>query len=406
MSVIHDIYSIKNSITSIIKQLFKDWSIAKVINFSNLLKLIFLYIASIIIVLIIALQTSKDFFSKAYHGNLSDIRVAIYGIDNRIGERVLCQRMMHTLQKEGYDYVSMLFSGTLMDFWLTRHFYSVASSLLNYVFDIKYNISTTHYVKIIPYGYNITYLNVPRHMLFDVPVQFKSMFAHLQKYDAYIDLYSLVNGSNDLLEQVTTKKQKIIPLYFAHEDMEYEEVEINQALITGSLWGCNRSSLNLKLALERLAKDDILVAYGLLYDFSFLKTHYKKAIDKLPGSVVSNIDKLHKKYGIALVLHSYEHLVDGIPTSRISEAISTGALVISDRNRFVERFFGDNVLYIDSISEHTDAAKLSQQIKDHILWAKSHPQDVHNMTKNAHQIFSDTFSMEVQFKKLFEALGT
>lgn len=401
-----ELVSIKHSVVIILKEIFKGWTIWKAINFSNLLKLLFLYIVSIIMLLIIELRTSKHFFSKALNGNLSSIKLAVYGVKDRIGERVLYHRMINTLENEGYDYVSMQCSEPLMNFWLTKHFYSIANSLVNYVFDITYNIATTHYVKILPYGYNITYLNVPRHMLYDLPLQFKPMFAHLKGYNAYIDLYSLVNGKNEILEKLTTKDQNIIPLYFAHEDSKYQESIIDKALITGSLWGCNRSSLSTMLALKTIAQDDLLVAYGLKYSFIFLDTNYKGPIDKIKGHVSDNMDDLHRKYGIALIMHSYEHLIDGIPTSRVSEAASTGALIISDRSKFLEKYFGDNVLYIDTISQKIDARELANQIKNHILWARNNPNEVRKMTRNVHDIFQQNFTMEKQFEQLFNILAS
>lgn len=52
-----------------------------------------------------------------------------------------------------------------------------------------------------------------------------------------------------------------------------------------------------------------------------------------------------RKAGIALVLHSSNHINKGIPSARIFEALSARVLIISDEHPFVKENFGDCLLY-------------------------------------------------------------
>ena len=49
---------------------------------------------------------------------------------------------------------------------------------------------------------NITYLNMPLDSLFSSSGKFLKVWEHLNEYDAYVDLHSLVHGNNELLEKI------------------------------------------------------------------------------------------------------------------------------------------------------------------------------------------------------------
>ena len=54
------------------------------------------------------------------------------------------------------------------------------------------------------------------------------------------------------------------------------------------------------------------------------------------------------KAGIVLVLSWPAHKEAELMSSRLSESVAAGALVISDENNFAKKFFGDSLLYIDT----------------------------------------------------------
>lgn len=163
--------------------------------------------------------------------------------------------------------------------------------------------------------------------------------------------------------------QRFVPLYLAQNYVEYSSATKNQALVVGSLWGCNRNSLRMMQALQRLSKSNLLVAYGL-DALKPLGQGYKGALESFEPQIINNSLKLvalQKKYGISIVVHNLEHMIDGLPTSRIAESIAAGAIVISDEHPFIKKFFGDNVLYIDDLKS---SEEIYSQIYNHIMWDK------------------------------------
>jgi len=335
------------------------------------------------------------------NNKFSEKRIAFYTVRDRIGEVTLYLNLKKLADEEGYDYVSVRFSEELQNFVITAHFYHVTATLMNYLFKPKFNLSVTHHVKIIPsYGYNITYLNMPQDSLYTADGVFQKRWNHLYNYDAYADIHTLVHGKNELLQGIIDKNQKIIPFYIAYNRTEYEKLKMDKALITGSLWGCNRGALRTKLMLKKLAEEDLLVAIGMRDYFAFLGKAFKGSFEKL-GKMPGILAEKEKEYGISLLIHSQEHMLEGIPTSRLFEAVANGALAISDQHYFIRKNFGDNVLYFDAFDTTENMYK---QIKEHIIWARNNPDLVHEKTKRAHEIFVNNFSMDKQMEKLWSSI--
>lgn len=397
--LIHEIKNIWNGIYNIMKIPFRGWHIKKTLNFSNFFKLLFLYVISIIWVILFNVDLSKDFLNKAWHGNFSERRLSIYSVTQRIGEGMLYDRMIEYARENNYDYTGVKFPEFLTKYSVTAHFFYVATSLLNYILQPNFNLALTHHVTVLPYGFNITYLNMPRDSLFTGEGKFPSYWPHLNDYDAYADLYTLSNGKNELLEKIVDNKP-VIPAYLAQRKIPYKEVEFDKVLITGSLWGCGRGSLRLKLALKKLVEeDDLLVAIGL-EELKFLGKGYLGKMEKFDNNVDDALIKQTQKFGISLISHNQEHMLDGIPTNRIVEAVGASSMTITDRNRFIEKYFADTVLFYDvSANEET----IYQQIKNHILWIKENPEKAKAMAKQANRVFNDNFSIEVQMENLFKS---
>ena len=388
------------SLGGIIKVVFRGWHIRKFLNFSNLLKLIFLYSACLIWIIVFETDYSKNFWSKSIKGGFSERRFSFYSTRDRIGEGVLYERMIVTANKLGYDYSAFQFPESLSRFWLTSHFYKVSTSIVNYLFKPQFNLALTHHVSILPSGYNITYLNMPLDSLFKVNGNFISQLQHLEQYDAYVDLYSLLHTNNELLEKVISQtgvNKPIIALYFAKDEEEYQPLSFDKALVTGTLWGCNRGSLRIAQSLKKLADNGFLVGIGIEDYLGFLGKAYLGKMESF-GNILESLQNQQQKYGIALITHNQEHMLDGIPTSRIAEAVASGALVISDQNKFLIKYFGESVLYYDAFAEPD---QIYNTIKSHIQWAKNNPTEAHLKTQKAYKIFMDNFTIENQLDKLF-----
>ncbi len=391
------------SLYSILKVIFRDWHIRKFINFSNFLKLCLLYVAALAWIIIFEMDYSKDFWTKSVKGSFSEKRLSLYSVRDRIGEGVLYDRMLTIVDRLGYDYSAFKFPESLTHFWLTSHFYTASTSIVNYIFKPHFNLAVTHHVNILPTGYNITYLNMPLDSLFGINGKFLQEWKHLDQYDAYVDLYSVVHKDNKLLQKIikrTGKTKPIIPLYLAQGEEKYIALSVDKALVTGTLWGCNRRSLRIAQSFKKLADSNLLVGIGIKEYLGFLDKSYLGQMEDF-GNAAENLRIQQQKYGVALIIHSQEHMLDGIPTSRIAEAITSGALIISDQNGFLKKFFGDNVLYYDAFAS---ADEIYTTIKSHIQWARANPNEVQLKTKEAYQIFMDNFTIEKQFDKLFSLI--
>lgn len=97
--------------------------------------------------------------------------------------------------------------------------------------------------------------------------------------------------------------------------------------------------------------------------------------------------------GVCLVLHSNDHIQHSIPSGRIFEAAAASAVIISDRNPFVSKHFGDSVLYID---ETLSADEMFAQIDAHMAWILSHPEAALAMAKRSYEVYEKNFMLENQ----------
>src|SRR5207244_4168803 len=113
--------------------------------------------------------------------------------------------------------------------------------------------------------------------------------------------------------------------------------------------------------------------------------------------------KRMKESGVALLFHSLWHLKWGIPTSRIFEALAAGCVIISDKNPFIVRELGDNVLYIDV--DHTSeriGEEMFRQIHAHMTWILNHSKEAEEKARRAHAIFLEKFTLEKQMGDLIK----
>lgn len=378
--------------------MLKQGSLRNILSVSSILKILFLYSMVIFYIIIFTFDFSSKLFT-----NSDNHRIAVYSVSGRIGEHRSYVRTLRALDKMGWDYVGISFDEEYMSEKWISHLYKVAASVVNIITHTEFNLALTHYVNVVPYGYNIVYLNMPDLSLYSLKHKFKEDFAHLSEYDAYIDLDSVVNGDNALLKDVLKNHNKeaalIIPAYLAQDfDVLIKPNEYKTAVITGSLWGCNRGSYRFKDAIRRLADEKSLVAYGLEQYFDYLGDAYLGMVEKY-GDPLNQLVELQRKGGIALIVHNLEHLLQGLPTSRLAEAIMSGSVMISDKHPFLQKYFGDNALYFDAFA---NSEEIYRQIKSHIEWIRSHKDEAQKMTENAYNIFIKDWTIEIQLKNVME----
>lgn len=381
--------------------IYQNVQLRYIFSFSTLFKLCFLFCAAILWIILFSFKLPSNIDTKSP-------TIAVYTTIERIGEKLLYDRIVTAAKSIGWNVIGGEFPEFCVSSSYIRPFYYVATSIVNLIFKPKFNLAVTHYVYVVPYGYNVVYLNMPNETLYSQEGRFKSRYEHLTNYDAYIDLYSVTHGSNPTLltalKKINREDAKIIPLYLAQNYVEYTSATKNQALVVGSLWGCNRNSLRMMQALQKLSKGNLLVAYGL-DALKPLGQGYKGPLESFEPKIINNSLKLvalQKKYGISIVVHNLEHMIDGLPTSRIAESIAAGAIVISDEHPFIKKFFGDNVLYIDDLKS---SEEIYSQIYSHIMWVNANPREAEIKAKNAYDILVREMLLENQLHKLNDALS-
>ncbi|QOZ43985.1 hypothetical protein XH89_11175 [Bradyrhizobium sp. CCBAU 53340] len=110
----------------------------------------------------------------------------------------------------------------------------------------------------------------------------------------------------------------------------------------------------------------------------------------LPFDGKSVVDAI-RYCGIALTLHGSAHRAENIPSMRLFEAVSAGAIVISDRLGFAEKEFGDALLYVDA---DQSAEIVSQQVINHVCWINANPEVAQTMADRGRAIFNRNFALE------------
>ena len=378
-------------------------SIQNKFHVKNLLKIKYVFALGFSYLLVIT-SIIFIYIDIPYNYKSNTITMALYSTQQRIGESLTYDRINAAAKRNGWNVIGVCLPEDLALNFATRHFFLAAINLVNWIYKPTFNFHSTHHSNTTPHGYNIMSINVPNENIIGAKGDFKKQFRHLANYDAYVDIYSLVHGSNPMLLHALSlhnnETAPIFPLFFAVNHMPYSSAKREQINIVGSLWGCNRESLRVFSVIKRLAKENLLVAYGLKPFFEPLGCAYKGRIEEQIDTNTEKVDGLfniQKKYGISLVLHNLEHLIDGIPTNRIVESISAGSIVISDNHPFVKKYFGDTVLYFDAFAQPDE---MYDQIQKHVMWIRNHPDEAEKKAKAAHKILEEQLTMEKALLKL------
>ena len=175
--------------------------------------------------------------------------------------------------------------------------------------------------------------------------------------------------------------------------LEYKEVDPTHLFYVCCSWGSRAKDEKYKTFLKLLDQSSYAYFYGRSSFESFYPNSYKGPI---PVDGESILTEIHNA-GICLVLHSSNHLESAIPSGRIFEAIASSAVVISDKNPFVEANFGDAVFYVDQNSNGED---LFKQVEAHVNWIRTHKEESIAMAKKAYEIYREKFLLEDQLIRL------
>ena len=210
-------------------------------------------------------------------------------------------------------------------------------------------------------------------------------YPEVRDYDNFIDI-NLMNSKGGWLHKVLNKRVNSKLGIIGVPENLYKTSARQKLLYYGSLWG--RGTNDILGALQELIKQDYM--YVIEDSNTTFDEKYLPKLAARASSFDSLEDRLNQ-YGIGLCIHSRFHNEAAIPSSRIFEIISSGAIAISDKNPFVIKYFGENVLYFDQTLSQEE---IFSQINAHVKWIRSHPQEAEIMARRAHQIVMDNFTTE------------
>ncbi|MCX6988657.1 MAG: glycosyltransferase [Chlamydiae bacterium] len=219
-------------------------------------------------------------------------------------------------------------------------------------------------------------------------------------HDEYADYngYLLTIKKDGLFGFDPDKMHPILPNIFFYPtaySTPYQPVTLCHLAYIIPSWGNRAISRRFRDLYDRLSRDRFSRFYG---SGRFGGLYGKQYIGTLPFNGQAIIE-MYQSNGIALVLHSDMHLAEEIPSGRVFEAAAASAVIISDRNPFIEKYFGDSVFYINT---SLSGAGMFAEIQSHIQTILNNPKKALKMARKAHQIFLEKFAMESQLLKLEE----
>lgn len=165
----------------------------------------------------------------------------------------------------------------------------------------------------------------------------------------------------------------------------------------GILRDITRSSEKYKQMFMLLDQKDYFAVYGQKSKWQ----HTPRSLQAPIAFDGISLIRIQNAAGISLVLHDAEHLHGNVPSGRIFEAAAANTVIISDKLRFIEDNFGNNVLYVDVDAE---PHQIAEQIDKHVKWIFANPELAHKMAENCHAIFLEKFTLEKQVEKLLDLI--
>jgi hypothetical protein len=121
---------------------------------------------------------------------------------------------------------------------------------------------------------------------------------------------------------------------------------------------------------------------------------------EVPFDGVSILKRIHE-CGVSLVLQSDAHeRSGGMQTNRLFESLAAGALVIANPCDFLEKEFGDSILYINHFRH--GSSQMAQETLDHVEWIRNNLAEAQQKAVRSQEIFREKFSMDVQLGELIK----
>ena len=177
------------------------------------------------------------------------------------------------------------------------------------------------------------------------------------------------------------------------QETKFEPLKFNSIVYFGSHYDKLRSSNRFKIFFKKLDEAGILNVYGPKEVWEYVPNAWRGQLDGDGWEIINRT----KDYGISLLVHAKRFNKEGLPSGRIFEAVAASSIIICDKNDFVEKNFGDSVLYIN---QEKSANAMTEEVLKHVEWIKSHPKESVEKAKRAHEILIKNFTLENELVKI------
>ncbi len=209
---------------------------------------------------------------------------------------------------------------------------------------------------------------------------------NILSYDGYLSSSPQIDTWLRDILYGTDKKYFICPdFYTSCHQTTYQPPQLKnpQLVYIGTNW----DGWRYQEIFEGLDQESYMQIYGAQAAWEYLQFSYKGQLPFDGESVISTLNQA----GLGLCLHKQEHIDDAVPSMRIFEIVASGAIAICGEHPFIKKAFGDSVFYINSdLAPQTQVLQISRYIK----WVKNNQQKAIEMSKNAHQILTEKYSLE------------
>lgn len=230
---------------------------------------------------------------------------------------------------------------------------------------------------------------------------FENYFKWMSKYDVIVGGYE----SEKILQDISNHPDININLYNITSSVPQDfcsQLELPEKLklfyIGINLEKIQKGGTRYYKLLKFLDDNNLIDIYGpnSLWNTKNLWGDFKNYRGEIPFDGRTIIERIHQS-GIVLALNSPIHNYNGTVSNRIYEAAASGAIIISDDNKYVRRYFGDSVFYIDIQKNENEQI---EDIKKILKCIKDDPDTALQMAQRAQKIFIERLSLDNQVRGL------
>lgn len=332
------------------------------------------------------LMVSPNLKAQIWNNKSKDNNKYVIGIMSpfRGGEFNQAVMVKQAAEKLGHSVYVYVFNDLDMElFTPAKYINGLLLKVIDFIYKTDFHLAMSFHVNIHVSDPKIMYISVPEDYL--IERKKLEIYPDVYKYSNFLDI-NLLNQTtgimNDILKRPVNSAYGLVGI----PANDFHDSERQRLVMFGSLWG--RNADNFYQAINKLATQNYM--YFIKHPQLLLGVNHPQQFTK-PAPNLDALQKTLNEYGIALCTHSRFHVQAGIPSSRIFEIISSGAIAISDKNPFVVKYFGDNVLYFDS---QATSEEIFSQIDQHVRWVQTHKAEAEQKARNAHKILQDNFTTE------------